>query len=130
MAIIPSDFMLVSDSLLGVDKCAEMHWRSAASRAYYNVYHEAKLKADELGLPDVQGKNMGSHSRLVARFKSSGKRLKVIGVMLDNARGARNDADYGLNNSYTLAEARKDIYTCRTLISEISRLCSNKTAEA
>jgi len=130
MAVAPSDFMLISDLLISLEAGSETHWRSAASRAYYNAYHEAKLKADELCLPEVQGSNMGSHARLVARFKASSKRLKVIAVMLDNAKCSRNDADYGIKNAYSLAEARKDIRVCVTLISEIGRLGATKAAEA
>lgn len=123
MSIECSDFLGLSDFLLASGGVQEIYSRSALGRAYYSVYHEARLKADQMNLPDAPGAaNIGEHKRLVLRYKAGSKRLKVIGGMLDKMRTVRSTVDYTLEASYCRQDALKDIKVCRTIIGELTKI--------
>lgn len=121
MSVTPTDFIALSKELIGSEGCSEVHFRSAVSRAYYAVYHQALNTADELGLPD-SSPNQGEHKKLISRFSSAGKRLKVIADRINVIRASRVDADYKLFSGFSIQDAQKQIRACDYLISELVRL--------
>jgi len=123
MAICSSEFLDVADYLMVEKPNEEIYYRSALSRAYYSLYHEALQRADEMNLPVVAAAGSGDHKRLVSRYKSAGKkRLRTIGQMLDNVRAVRANVDYSMSYMYTQNDAVKDIQTCRSIISALSAI--------
>ncbi|WP_027604577.1 hypothetical protein ACI51W_06385 [Pseudomonas marginalis] len=123
MPVECADFLDVSDFLISSSNQHEIFNRAALGRAYYSVYHEALLKADELSLPAAGGTaTMGEHKRLIARYSAGGKRLKVIAGMIDKMRTVRSTVDYTLKASYCRQDALKDIKVCKTIIGELQKL--------
>lgn len=122
MSIQCGDFLTVSDFVINSAPQDEVFSRVALGRAYYSLYHQAKIKAEELALPEVGNHGMGEHKRLVARYQAAGKRLKVIGSMIDKMRAVRADVDYDLAGEYTRQQALKDIHVCRSVIAEIQKV--------
>lgn len=122
MSIHCDDFLTVSDYIIQSAPQDEVYSRVALGRAYYSLYHQAKIKADELSLPDCGSQGMGEHKRLVARYQAAGKRLKVIGSMIDKMRAVRADVDYDLCGHYTRQQALKDIQVCRSVMADIQKV--------
>lgn len=122
MPIECDDFLTASDFIISSAPEDEVFCRVALGRAYYSLYHHAKIKADELTLPEVAGHGMGEHKRLVARYQTAGKRLKVIGNMIDKMRAIRADVDYDLEGDYPRQQALKDIQVCRSVILEVQKI--------
>jgi uncharacterized protein (UPF0332 family) len=75
---------------------AEAHWRSAAGRAYYALFHEclAALLRWGFALPPHQN----AHASVRLRFTySADPDVKRIGLALDDLIKLRNKADYQLS---------------------------------
>lgn len=127
MGIQSSDLLFISDQLVDLTDCMEVHHRTAINRAYYSAYHEARLTADFLELPIVRT-NAGEHERLVSRLQAGGKRLKTIASRIAAMKKIRAEADYKLNQSFSLLEAKKHIESCKRIVSELASLREPKTA--
>lgn len=90
----PRDFLTQASDLL--DGSREADWRSAASRAYYAVFHIARnlLRHAGFRVPDAAR----AHSYLALRLQNCGKSLiQKAGEDLETLRDWRNKADYDLH---------------------------------
>ncbi|MCW8156631.1 hypothetical protein D7243_10540 [Stutzerimonas stutzeri] len=112
--------------LLTENPSSECHLRTSIGRAYYAAYHEAQSAADALALPH-QKVNTGQHEQLISRFDASGKRLKVIANRLATAKMHRVEADYKINHMVSMADARKHLASCQSIVSELTRLQASNT---
>ena len=121
MSISSDDLINYAESLISSQQSSEVHLRSAASRSYYAVFHEAQLAADTLGLAIV-ATNSGEHEKLISRFSAGGKRLKVIASMLAACKRVRVDADYKIATPFHYKEAEKHIRQCKSIVAEMRRL--------
>lgn len=93
--MLPADFLKLAERLLASDK-SPAGYRSAVSRAYYAVFHEAvaflekapgvHIKSDATGHADV------THHLV----NLSDPELEQLGHDISTMRGLRNDADYKL----------------------------------
>ena len=81
----------------------EVELRAAASRTYYAAFHRCHLIAlDGPIFTDIRG----THAQVIrALTDSSDRRIKSIGVRLEQCRQKRVKADYHLADAFTLADA-------------------------
>ena len=111
----PEEFLKQSDFLLSL-KYEEVNCRSAVSRAYYALYHEAKnylegnhnriYKEIEQKAIKEKGKLKPNYHLVVADVLArlnKGYRFDFIGF-----RDKRTEADYYLNNSFLTQQDAKD----------------------
>lgn len=98
--------------------------RNAISRAYYSMYHAARLVGERYPDPN-RGIGMGEHERLCKRFiHAKGDRKAVaVGYVLQSAKTARRRADYDLSASVTHEEACDVMEDARSFASKLA-LCS------
>ena len=77
------------------DGATEAHHRSAAGRAYYAAFQEARAALERWGI--VIPPREGIHAAVRLRFNYAGDRdAQVIGQRLDDLVRLRNEADYKL----------------------------------
>ena len=75
----------------------EADWRSAASRAYYALFHEARAALIRWSFAVVQDGSAHSFVRLRFVFAAD-EDLKVVGRTLENLSRLRNRADYEIGS--------------------------------
>jgi uncharacterized protein (UPF0332 family) len=98
---------------LANDLCAddrEEAWRTAASRAYYAVFHAA---AELLDHADFEVPNADTaHAYLWLRLQNSGHPdVIAAGVELKELRAMRNEADYDRHVDFTHGQATAQVLT-------------------
>lgn len=110
MSIVPRDFVAFAENL---GTGTEAHVRSAISRAYYGVFHSAKLYHDALPTPgNLTPRPGGIHEELVQRLTNPGvpntdprhMKSRQIGAMTRQLRELRVKADYRIDCDMGLAE--------------------------
>lgn len=74
-------------------KSDEASKRSAISRIYYSVFHQAKRYLIEVEKYEYS-ENKESHAQVWNEFIGKGKTFKAIGENGKRLRNTRNDADY------------------------------------
>ena len=85
----------------------EIDLRSAASRAYYALFHHAReLARQELDFDDR--KTMSVHQHLIDVLSAQGNRLALrkLAQMLRKTRSLRRIADYEENRSFSRRESQ------------------------
>ncbi len=88
-------FLETARTLAARDK--EADWRSAASRAYYALFHEARAALIRWGFAVV--KDGSAHAFVRIRFIfADDEDLKVVGRTMENLSRLRNRADYEINS--------------------------------
>lgn len=113
MAINSKDLMLLAEMLWKNN--SETYKRSAASRAYYAAYHEAKAWHKNLPEPGaVLNSKGGSHALLIHQLANPStktkkdKNLSVISIelasRLESLRSVRNSADYDISDTFDTDE--------------------------
>lgn len=120
MSIAPTEFLSVAAQLHNPSN--EAANRSAASRAYYSVYHACADRYQEEKIPE--GKPTGMHTRLINTLKNSpSQHDRRIGFILSNVYEHRIRADYKLTKDYRPEEAENAIKQSRRLLEllELSR---------
>lgn len=93
----PRDLLDLADELSTDDR--EAAWRAAAHCAYYAAFHAARdlLTQVGFGVPDADR----AHGYLWLRLQNSGQPDVVqAGRLLNDARNARNHADYDLTRAH------------------------------
>lgn len=91
----PDDFLVLAIRLSAGAGQAEL--RSAVSRAYYSVFHQARLLVEACGvICPVSGE---AHDKVAKCLQHAGDPvLDTAGSKLTSLRVMRNDADYRLND--------------------------------
>ncbi len=95
------EFLDVADELIA--GLSEGRWRSAVSRAYYALFHVARLLLGGCGFAVPQSDR--AHIYLSRRLMNSGHPdITQVGMWLDDLRGIRNVADYELDEAVSQTE--------------------------
>ncbi|WID41929.1 HEPN domain-containing protein [Pseudomonas phage PG1] len=126
MPISSIDLLNLAQRLMAENPSSECLLRASIGRAYYAVYHEAQSTADVLGLSH-QKTSSGVHEQLISRYEASGKRLKVIANRLATAKMYRVEADYKINHMVSVADARKHLASCQSIVGELTKLQASCT---
>lgn len=97
--------------------------RSAASRAYYAVFHKAKEYAEKRGLQVDYSrlrKDPNSHEEVIFKFKHSSNSIdRNIGYELNQLKLSRATADYDLGYDFKYGEANTQICKAKSLIKRL-----------
>jgi uncharacterized protein (UPF0332 family) len=89
----PQEFLTLAERLVAVPHEAEL--RSAVSRAYYCVFHSARLLVETCGVQVPL--SASAHDKVDKCLQNSGNNeLILAGRALNTLRSARNQADYRL----------------------------------
>lgn len=105
-------YIKLSEGLvLGAD---ESQWRCSISRAYYGVFCVARNK---VGFKDKKHKR-GVHSKVINRLKSK-KNTMNMGLILEELKTFREQADYLEHEKITQAVAQDKINKARILFNDI-----------
>lgn len=93
--MIPDEFLVLAVRLSASSGEAER--RSAVSRAYYAIFHRARLLVEDCGV--VCPATAEVHDKLVKCLSNAhDANLTIVGDKLNMSRTARNSADYRLND--------------------------------
>ena len=108
-----AEFLTVAECLL--DGETEAEWRSAVSRAYYAVFHQARRILLRCGFQPIRGDQ--AHAFLWLRLANSGHPdIRQAGLDLQELRGMRNWADYDMDQSMHHHEAAKHVTSAINLV--------------
>lgn len=104
--VIPEEWFASATALKRMGK--EIDFRNCISRAYYSAYHAALLVAN-MHYPTLNSQQrMGSHERLIHRFRSSPNRqAQQVGQALKKLKSQRCRADYEVDEKVTVRDAEK-----------------------
>src|SRR3989442_14584257 len=110
-----SEFLDTADRL--ASGATEGDWRSAASRAYYAVFHYFYSLFLAHGL-DI-GKGGQAHWNLHAGLNNCGfPGVSPIAGMINDLRILRIDADYSLSSVFRQPDARDSVRSARAIIAD------------
>lgn len=91
----PEDFLILAIRLSASSGQAEL--RSAVSRAYYSVFHQARLLVEACGVACPESGE--AHDKVAKCLQHARDALlDAAGSKLNSLRGMRNDADYRLSD--------------------------------
>ncbi len=100
----PADYLDAAKEMLSTE--SEAFSRSAISRAYYACYHEALGVAGSLGY-ESPTHEVSAHRQLHSfLIRNNDKKTKEIGVRLQALHRKRVDADYKLQLSISVKNAK------------------------
>jgi hypothetical protein len=130
MSVTPAEILELARQLLNSSE--EVRHRSAASRAYYAVFHLSHETAVRHAVPDSDARDgLGMHERFFRSLErysgpdsALNSRLQELGAWLRQCHRFRTDADYRLRDSYPLTKATQAFGACRQaekLASELMR---------
>lgn len=120
MSIVPREFIESSTKNIS-ENSPEIDLRNACSRAYYSVFHMARIVADENNLPAPRSRYKGSHQRLADRYLQD-YRYKGIGDMLHKLHKRRCVADYEIHLNFSALDAMHHINLCNGLIVKLETI--------
>ena len=115
MPVTPKEILSVAEDL--GSGSTEVAWRSAASRAYYALFHRCVPIGASLGVnPD----DPNVHGRLIAALTDSLvlNRVRSLGFMLRQCRSSRVMADYKIHDEYAKDDWDSALETCRRAIAK------------
>ncbi|MFD1244864.1 hypothetical protein [Paralysiella testudinis] len=113
------DFFAYASSCLGVSEAGN---RTAASRAYYTVYHACFEYAYEQLSFEIHT-NSGFHQQLINCYHRQPERaLRTIGGLLKLSKEIRVQADYNLDAPFKRIEAEKNMRYCVQILNELKIL--------
>ena len=118
MSICSDDLMGLAEDLL--DSGTEASDRSAVSRSYYALLHEASDRSKAMGLTARTGS--GSHANVISGYRTAGGRLSYIGREIQKRKIMRNVADYDIHLLVDGPEARTHVEACKSLIDDLRRI--------
>jgi uncharacterized protein (UPF0332 family) len=111
MSISSADLLSLAQELAGHDK--EVHWRDAASRAYYAAFHWCQPVSQTLSEPRYDSNVKGIHDYLIKKFEGAEgthkNQLKAIAYLLKAAKNIRVKADYEIQISFEKHQAQQNI---------------------
>jgi uncharacterized protein (UPF0332 family) len=113
------DFLATARTVLAGKN--EPDWRTAAGRAYYAAFHEARdlLAALRFRTPHADR----AHQYLYLRFNNCGHAAVVPDARrLRDLRSLRNHADYELKRPFTAALAATAVVTAESIIKTLDAL--------
>lgn len=127
MSMIGSDFLKTAATLV-VDEKSEANLRSAASRAYYAVFHESmEAIPDDHAPTGSQLKSSSSHECVIQGLLAWGKSLtpgreyaRLAGRDLARLKKIRHVADYQLSDTFNLLMAEEAIAVARQTIGNLN----------
>lgn len=113
------EFLVTANRL--IFGASESDWRSAASRAYYAVFHFFREWLRGEGL-DV-GSGAQAHNSLYVGFFNCGiPSVKTIGDRIDTLRGARTHADYDLRKLFLHPKAASYVHEAELVVKDFQSL--------
>ena len=137
----PNDFLSQSKELLGMydtNGCKEVDLRSAISRAYYSLFHnalrylESNFKAEFDSQYRIYAKGPKTSDSEKGAFihrvipntlnTINIKNSRVLGVKFKSYRDLRNKADYKLDMEFIRGDVEQEINSMENLMSQIKAL--------
>lgn len=122
MAVTHPDFMSAAKDIMAQGALSEIQLRSAANRAYYALYHAAKVQVHTMGIPIRRVDGAGSHEALIHTIRLSGHQGKSIAQDMERLKKLRHKCDYELNFPLEAPRVHAAIVSANRLIDRISRL--------
>ncbi|WP_122302944.1 hypothetical protein [Pseudomonas amygdali] len=122
MSVDSIDFLSWAESEISGVETLEFAYRNASSRAYYALYHSAKNRLSEMGVPIVRVANGGSHAALISTVRSMGRSGAVLAESMDRLKKFRHMCDYEISLDLDVKRAEKQIAEARRLIGMVTRL--------
>ncbi len=117
MPVQPNDF--ITSAINIIKNGTEIDCRNAVSRAYYAAYHEAdRVSQYSNGVSTKKG----THEKLSDKLKkhpgstSKDKDIRKMGVLLEQCKKYRVEADYFIMNQFTIANAQAVVTQCQDII--------------
>ena len=98
----------------------EARWRSAISRAYYAVFHEAKNYLQTRVYSNRVFPTKDVHEFVISEFKRLDQTHYKVGIFLERLRLARNKADYTAQYSLTLNDVQFLLTTAAKVIESLA----------
>lgn len=133
MAISGNEFFEAAEQYLGME--GEVHRRNSMSRAYFGLYHFAKLKLEGLCASTIQ---RFEHQELISYLLKednhegatvAAKSLMKVGYYLNQAKMARVEADYRLGMNISEAHANFILQNAQQGIQFCTQLASSEELE-
>ena len=118
MVVNPQDFLTHAKKLVANNSANELDCRSAVSRAYYSLFHEASNFLEA----------RGRYRRVIRGAHEKVKNVlfdidPIVGMEFDTHKDSRHDADYNLRASvFTLQNSCIVVNEIETFISAVKNL--------
>ncbi|MDH4225568.1 MAG: HEPN domain-containing protein [Deltaproteobacteria bacterium] len=113
MTIQPDDFLKLARELAQGEE--EIHWRCAASRAYYAAYHTCLPLGNRF---PPSKKDIGSHQKLILGLKESpDSAIRALGNRLSSLRDLRASSDYKLGDSFEKNDSHRAVKEAEEILS-------------
>lgn len=116
------EFLTWSESEVKAPAVAEFGYRNASSRAYYALFHAARDRLRELGVPINRVSKGGSHEALIQTIEKLGSEGRELAVNMRRLKKFRHVCDYDISDNLSPPRARKQIIEARMLIEQLERL--------
>lgn len=124
MPVSGSEFLQSAQSYLSNN--TEIHYRNAASRAYYAIYHEITGKLRNIPEPQGTGVHQSLYNYLVSVNKGEEdfcpRALKGIGYQLNQCKAIRTRADYLTGEDFSQTHADSAIAISSKALQKIQGL--------
>lgn len=129
MSVTTSEILTYAQTVLGGAGANEVCLRVAVGRAYYAAYHDSKHWHSNLAVPGYLPANFagGTHIQLRHRLQNPDTTLSAVqrrnsqkrGYQLRSLHDKRVEADYHLQTSVDMAEARQAVADAAAIIAII-----------
>ena len=122
MPVTPSEIISLSKEL--VDRDSEVYWRSAASRAYYAIFHLCEVASSQLPEPlsSSVDRDYGLHEKMIRKFTlytdsdiERQRQVRSIGRWIGDSKDIRTKADYHTDIPFSQNDARQVIHLHRRI---------------
>lgn len=124
MTVSYNDFFTFASKL--AESTDEMSWRMSAGRAYYAVFHRAKLSA--VVCPQNEHLRYASHEALADRFiRHNTNPAKSIAYMLKAMKKIRGIADYEIDDPFAKSEAMNQLANYEVMITRLDAFDKNNS---
>lgn len=116
------DFLAWSESEVQAQSVAEFGYRNASSRAYYALFHAARDRLRQMGVPVIKAKGGGSHEAVIQTIEAMGSGGRELADNIRRLKKFRHFCDYDISETLSPPRARKQILEARLLIEMLDRL--------
>lgn len=126
MAVLPKDFLLIAEELMETGN-KEIHYRTAASQAYYSIYHQCVPIAKDLHDITIEA---GVHERMILKIEhhaGTGEKDNLIcqlGELIRRVRNIRVKADYKINEDFKFKDVNLAIYLAKEIAEHCEKIAS------